>query len=344
MNILLSEIHSLTSGNLIGDAQTRIQGFSSIDDIEPNTLVFIESEQYAEKAMQSSAAAIIVPFSINELGDKALIQVEKPMLTFMLLLKHFFQDKAYTAGIHPSACIAANAKIHDTAYIGSNVVIGEKTQIGANSVILAGCSVGENVILGENSRLYPNVVIYDNTVIGNRTVLHAGCVVGSDGFGYRYYEGVHHKVPHIGKVIIGDDVEIGANTVIDRASMGATRIGNGTKIDNLVQIAHSVQVGSHNIICSMTGIAGSTKTGSHVTLAANVGVSDHVIIEDNVTLGARTGVAPKKILRKDTVWLGSPARPQHKTIEQVVAQQQLPDLIVKVRELQKKIEKLEKGE
>jgi UDP-3-O-[3-hydroxymyristoyl] glucosamine N-acyltransferase len=304
----------------------------------------MESDTYRERAIQSPAAAVMVPPTVETLGDKALIQVDKPMLTFMLLLKHFFQDKQYAGAIHPSAIIATDAKIHKTAYIGPNVVIGEGTCIGAHAVILAGCSLGCHVSIGDYSRLHPNVVIYDNSIIGKYTVIHAGSVIGSDGFGYRLYEGVQHKVPHVGKVVIGDNVEIGANTVIDRASLGTTRIGNGTKIDNLVQIAHSVKIGEHNIICAMTGVAGSSKTGNYVTLAANVGISDHVTIEDNVVLGARTGVAPKKILRKDTVWLGSPARPQDKTIAQVVAQQQLPELIKKVQELQKRVKELEKDE
>lgn len=343
MNLLLSQIHSMTSGNLIGNPDTRICGFSGIDEVEPESLIFIDSEQYIEQAIQSPAAAAIVPPTIHALGNKALIQVDRPMLTFMLLLKHYYQDRKYAGEVHPSAIIASDAKVHPTAYVGPNVVIGEGCEISAHAVILAGCVLGSKVSLGENSRLHPNVVIYDNSVIGKNTVIHAGTVIGSDGFGYRLYEGVQHKVPHVGKVIIEDNVEIGANTVIDRASLGVTRIGEGTKIDNLVQIAHSVKIGKHNIICSMTGVAGSSKTGNYVTLAANVGVSDHVVIEDNVLLGARTGVAPKKILRKDSVWLGSPARPQEKMIAQVVAQQQLPELIKKVRELQKRVNELEAG-
>lgn len=344
MNIALSDINHLISGHLIGSATTLIHGFSPIDDIQPDTLIFIESPQYAEHAIQSSAAAVIVPKSISVLGDKPLIQVESPMLAFMLLLKHFFLSKVHTPGIHSTALVAEDAQIDPTAHIGPYVVIGSKTRIGANTVILANCSVGENVTMGESSCLHPNVVVYDNTIIGHRTVIHAGSVIGSDGFGYRFNEGVHQKIPHVGKVVIEDDVEIGANTVVDRASIGITRVGKGTKIDNLVQIAHSVKVGQHNLICSMTGIAGSTKTGNYVTLAANVGVSDHVTIEDNVILGARTGVPPKKILRKDTIWLGAPARPQQKTIDQLVAQQQLPDLIIKVRELQKRVTQLEKSD
>lgn len=340
MNILLSDINTLIAGHLIGQADITIQGFSSIEEVEPQTLVFIESEQYAEKAAQSPAAAVIVPLTIHAMGNKSIIQVEKPMLAFMMVLKHFIKDKAFPANVHPSAIIASDAVIHETAHIGPYVTIGSKTVIGAHSVVMAGACLGDNIVIGESSRLYPNVVVYDNNIIGHRTVIHAGSVVGCDGFGYRFHEGQHHKVPHVGKVIIGDDVEIGANTVIDRASMGTTQVGSGTKIDNLVQIAHSVKIGQHNLICSMTGIAGSSKTGNYVTLAANVGVSDHVTIEDNVTLGARTGVAPGKLLRKNTVWLGSPARPQEKTIEQIVALQQLPDLVRKMRELQKKVKML----
>lgn len=341
MNILLSDIQTIISGHIIGDPKTIIQGFSPIDAVEPNTLIFIENEQYKEQALNSSALAVIVPKSIESLGDKALIQVEKPMLSFMLLLNHYFSNKTYQAGIHPSACIDPSASIHETVYIGPNVVIGKNAIIGKNTTILAGSVLGDNTHLGENTCLHPNVVIYDNTIIGNNTTIHAGTIVGSDGFGYRFHDGIHHKIPHVGKVIIEDNVEIGANTVIDRASIGVTRIGQGTKIDNLVQIAHSVKIGSHNIICSMTGVAGSSITGSYVTLAANVGVSDHVTIEDGVTLGARAGVPPKKIIRKG-VWLGAPARPQEKTVEQIVALQQLPELIKKVREMQKRINLLEK--
>lgn len=343
MNIFLSDINAIISGQLIGNPDTPISGFSPIDAIEPGTLIFIQSDEYREHAMHSSAAAVIVPLTMDSLGDKPIIQVETPMLAFMLLLKHYFLSKTYEAGIHPAAHIASSAQIHETAHIAANVVIGANAKVGASSVILAGCVIGDNVVIGEDSCLHPNVVVYDNSIIGNRSVIHASSVIGSDGFGYRLNEGIHQKIPHVGKVVIEDDVEIGANTVIDRASIGVTRIGHGSKIDNLVQIAHSVKIGPHNIICAMTGVAGSSKTGSHVTLAANVGVSDHVTIEDNVVLGARTGVAPKKLLRKGTVWLGSPARPQAKTIEQVVALQQLPDLLLKMRELRKKVAELEKN-
>lgn len=341
MNILLSEINALLCGEIIGSGNTVIQGFSPIDSVEPDTLIFVESEEYASKAATSEAAAIIVPKTINKVGEKPLIQVDSPMLSFMFLLEHFFcQPKSYPKGAHASASVAIDAEIHETASIGPNVVIGSKSKIGAHSVLLAGCVIGENVSIGDNTCLYPHVVVYDNTMIGNGVAIHASSVIGSDGFGYRFHEGKHQKIPHVGKVIIEDDVEIGANTVIDRASIGVTRIGKGTKIDNLVQIAHSVKIGQHNIICSMTGVAGSSKTGNYVTLAANVGVGDHVIIEDNVMLGARTGVAPKKILRKETVWLGTPARAYEKTIEQIVALQQLPELLKKVKELQKKVDLL----
>lgn len=335
MNILLSEINVIIGGQLTGDETTRIHGFSSIDDVTPQALIFIESEKYQEQAKNSPAAAVIISTSMATLENKPCIQVEKPMLAFMQLLKHFFPDKQYSAGIHPTAVIADDADIHPTAHIGPHVTIGRGTRIGAHTAILAGCVLSDNVKIGDNCCLHPRVVMYDNSEMGNRSVLHAGCVIGSDGFGYRLHEGIQQKVPHVGNVVIADDVEIGANTVVDRASLGSTRIGTGTKIDNLVQIAHSVQIGQHNIICSMTGVAGSARTGNHVTLAANVGVSDHVIIEDNVILGARTGVAPQKRLPKGTVWLGNPARPKDKTIEQVVALQQLPELMKKVRALMK---------
>src|SRR5690606_24806117 len=175
-------------------------------------------------------------------------------------------------------------------------------------------NIGRNVIIGEHSVIHPHVTIYDDCQLGARVCLHSSSVIGSDGFGYTFVDGQHLKMPHLGNVVIEDDVEIGANTVVDRATMGATVIGAGTKIDNLVQVAHSVKLGKRNILCAFTGIAGSTSTGDHVIFAANVGVSDHVRIDGGSVLGARTGVPPNKHLKQD-VYLGSPARPKIEAIK-----------------------------
>ena len=200
--------------------------------------------------------------------------------------------------------------------------------------------VGHHVHIGHDTILHPHVTLYDHCQLGERVCIHASSVIGSDGFGYTLQAGQHFKVPHVGRVIIHNDVEIGANTVIDRATIGATVIGEGTKIDNLVQVAHSVKLGQHNILCAFTGIAGSTVSGNHVVFAANVGVSDHVRIDDGVILGARAGVPPKKHLRQGHVYLGNPARPKDKAIEHELATTRIPIMRKNLKRLSEKVNAL----
>ena len=339
MNNTLEQINAIINGNLIGEPTTIIEGFSAIDEIQKNTLIFIESEKYLDNAIKSDAAAIIVPEDVFH-DDKPLIQVKNPTLDFLKLINHFYPAKKYEANIHPQASIAKTAKIGKDVHIGASVVIGENCQIGDSTTILAGAVLTNNICLGNNCCIHPNTTIYENTIIGNNVTIHANTVIGSDGFGYKFNEGIHQKVPHIGHVVIDDDVEIGANSVVDRASIGTTHIGKGTKIDNLVQVAHSVKLGQHNILCAMTGVAGSSTTGDYVIMAANVGVADHVNIGSGVKLGARTGVPPKKNLPENTNWFGSPARPEKKAMVQMAAAQRLPELVEKVKKLQKLAEKI----
>ena len=340
IELCLQDLQDLIGGHLLGDPKTPIHGFSSIEECLPQTLVFVGSEHYLAKADQSEAAALLIPLQCT-LSEKPAIQVDSPKAAFIQLLQHFFPPKIYTSEIHPSAVIGKTSVLENGVHIGPNVVIGEGCHVGEGTVLLAGVVLGDHVTIGSHSFLHPHVVLYDKTVLGRGVIIHAGSVIGSDGFGYQFFDGKHQKMPHIGYVEIEDDVEIGTNTTVDRGSLGKTRIGLGTKIDNLVQIAHSVQLGKHNIVCGMTGIAGSSKTGDYVTCAAGVGIGDHVEIEEGATLGARTGVASKKRIPARTVWLGNPARPEKKAIEQVVAAQRLPYLIEKIHVLQQRITVLE---
>lgn len=343
MFLTLNEVATLVDATIIGNGEIVIKGLSAIDQIKPEHIVFAENEYYLDIAQQSQASAIIVPEGVTQ-GLKPLLVVKNPAYAFAKLIEKFFPKPRPQPSIHPSAIIADDVELGANLHIGPRVVIESGCKIGEHTVIKAGTVIGSQVSIGSHCLIHANVTLYDDCQIGNEVQIHSGAVIGADGFGYTAVENRHHKIPHVGNVVIEDQVEIGANTVIDRANMTSTRIGQGTKIDNLVQIAHSVELGPHNILCAFTGIAGSTKTGSHVVCAANVGISDHVEIGDRVILGARTGVAPKKRLAADTVWLGNPARSDKKTIEQIVALQRLPNLIKRVSTLQQQVNAIEKKE
>ena len=339
MHASLKEIACLIEGTIIGDESIIISSLSPIDNIMPNALIFAEGEDNIKKAQDSNASAVLVSKYIEGMS-KPMIQVAEPFKAFIQLLSHFHPKKNPILGIHPTAVIANNAQIGQNVSIGAYVVIGSESSIGDGCVIKSHVHIGDNVTVGQETTLHPHVIVYDDTQIGNQVTIHASTVIGSDGFGYMLADGQHMKVPHVGHVIIHDQVEIGANAVIDRATIGATIIGEGTKIDNLVQIAHSVRLGRHNILCAFTGIAGSTTSGDHVIFAANVGVSDHVRIDDGVILGARAGVPPKKHLKQGNVYLGSPARPKDKAIEQELATTRIPLIRKNLKALTEKVTQL----
>lgn len=339
MNASLSDIAKIVNGVVKGDASIVIQTLAPIDDITPQSLIFAEGADNIKRAEASEAAAVLVSTRIETM-QKPVIQVDNPFKAFTQLLAHFYPPHPSKLGIHPSAFVAEDVLIGKSVSIGPFVAIQSGCKIGDYCVIKSHVSIGHQVSIGAHSTLHPHVAIYDNTQIGERVSIHAHSVIGSDGFGYFYEQGKHHKIPHVGSVVIENDVEIGASTMIDRATLGHTYIGEGTKIDNLVQIAHSVKLGKHNILCAFTGIAGSTKSGNHVTFAANVGVSDHVQIDDGVILGARTGVPPKKHLRQGNIYLGNPARPKNKAIEQELAVTRIPFMRKNLQALSEKVAQL----
>ncbi|MCA0403538.1 MAG: UDP-3-O-(3-hydroxymyristoyl)glucosamine N-acyltransferase [Proteobacteria bacterium] len=339
MNASLLEIASLVQGRIIGNEKLQVSGISPIDEISPGSLVFAEGKENLELAEKSDASAILVGKGI-ESPSKTVIQVSHPFKAFIHILNHFFTSSKAKIGIHPTAVIEEGVKLGHNLSIGAYVCIGKDTIIGDNTIIKSHVSIGEKVLIGQNCVLHPHVTIYDNCELGNDVAIHASSVIGSDGFGYNFIDGKHLKVPHVGKVIIGNEVEIGANTVVDRATLGATEIGEGTKIDNLVQIAHSVHLGKHNILCAFTGIAGSTTSGNGVIFAANVGVSDHVKIDSGVILGARAGVPPKKHLKEGNVYIGSPARPKDKAIELELSATRIPIMRKNLKNLSERVDSL----
>jgi UDP-3-O-[3-hydroxymyristoyl] glucosamine N-acyltransferase len=341
MNSSLNEIASLVQGKIIGDDSIRISSLAPIDNILPGSLVFAEGEDNIKSAESSSAAALLVSHKITH-STKPLIQVPHPFKAFIKLLNHFCPPKQITPGVHPTAVIGENVQLGTNLFIGPYVVVESGCIIGNNSVLKSHIHIGHDVTIGEQVTIHPHVTIYDNCQIGSRVTIHASTVIGSDGFGYTFVDGQHLKVPHLGNVIIENDVEIGANTAVDRATLGATVIGEGTKIDNLVQIAHSVKLGKHNILCGFTGIAGSSTSGDNVIFAANVGVSDHVRIDSGVVLGARTGVPPNKHLKEGIVYLGSPARPKDVAIKHDLSVNRIPLMRKNINTLTEKIALLTK--
>lgn len=335
MALTAAAIAKHLQGEIVGDAQTLLNGFAPADRAQPGDLTFAETNEFFAVAEKSNASAIIVHGDLTSPTGKVLIRVANARIAFAKVLALFFPEPALPAGIHPSAVVARTAQIDAGAYIGPNCVIGERAQIASGVILHAGNYVGDECKVGAACVLFPNATLYPRTELGQRVRVHAGAVIGSDGFGYVVDEGVHRKVPQIGNVIVGDDVEIGANATIDRGALGPTVIGKGSKIDNLVQIAHNVRIGEHCIVISQVGIAGSTRLGHRVIVAGQAGLSGHLQIGNNVTIAAQSGVM-HNIPDGQTV-LGSPALPDKQTKRQWLAQQQLPELLRRVRKLEKQL-------
>lgn len=339
MRMSLVEIAELVGGHVVGDENLAITGISPINDIAAGSIVYADAQENLKKVENSAAAAVLVgeKFSSEQIS---CVQTADPLSAFIQLLKHFYPAPEASPGIHPTAVVAEDAQIGEDVSIGPYVVIGKETVIGKGTVIKSHVHIGEKVVIGDDCVLHPQVTVYDHCHLGSGVSIHAGTVIGSDGFGYNLKNGQHVKMPHVGRVFIDNDVEIGANAVVDKATLGETVIGKGTKIDNLVQVAHSVKLGQHNILCAFTGIAGSTISGDHVIFAANVGVSDHVRIDDQVILGARAGVPPHKHLLSGNIYIGNPARPKDKAIEQELSVTRLPRMKKNLTQLKERVDAL----
>lgn len=332
MPYTIADIAKHLGGEVFGDPSLVLRGFAPADRAQPGDLTFAENENYLARAEQSAASAIIIDGPITT-SRKTIIRVANARVAFAKVLPLFFPEPAFAAGVHPTAIVPASAQVDPTAHIGPHCIVGEKARIGPRSVLQGLNYVGADCQLGEDVHLFPNVTIYPGTEIGNRVRIHSGTVVGSDGFGYVLDNGIHRKVPQIGNVILCDDVELGANVTVDRGALGPTIVGKGTKIDNLVQLGHNVTVGEHCIIVSQVGIAGSTKLGNYVILGGQVGLAGHLKIGNRATLVAQSGVMNN--IPDGEKWMGSPAQPDRQTKRQIIALQQLPELIRRVKELEK---------
>jgi UDP-3-O-[3-hydroxymyristoyl] glucosamine N-acyltransferase len=337
--VTLDDVAKAVGGTVVGDGAVEITGVAGIREAQEGELTFLANPRYEAYLAKTRASAIIVAENHLDLG-KPLIQIANPYLAFLNAVRFFAGDGERPAeGIHPMAVVAADACVAPDASVGPLVTIGSGAWIGPRCVLHPGCVVGARSRVGADSLLYPNVVIREECVVGERVIIHSGTVIGSDGFGFVRDGDIYRKLPQVGNVVVEDDVELGANVTIDRATTGTTRIGAGSKIDNLVQIAHNVQIGRNCILVSQVGISGSTSVGDHAVLAGQVGVVGHIEIGAGAMVGAQSGVS-KSVKAGERVF-GYPARPvvQSKRIE--AGLRQLPELIQTVRELRRRVEGLE---
>lgn len=341
MKLTVAEIASRLGATLDGDPGAVVEHLAGIRDAEKGDITFVANPKYAHAASETRATAVIVPLDWTRPSPASLIRTKNPDKAFAEVAQWFAPPPVeFMPGIHPSAVIAPGASIGPDAHIGPHVVIESGVSIGARCVLIAGCYIGHGVRIGDDCRFYPNVSIREYCKIGARVILHNGVVIGSDGFGYVQEGAIRRKITQIGIVILGDDVEIGANTTIDRARFGQTRIGNGVKIDNLVQIAHNVTIGDNAVLIAQVGIAGSCTIGERSILAGQVGVAGHVEIGADVIIGAQSGV------NKDTLnrgmYLGSPAIPFEKATKLIAHMSRMPDFKKRVAGLEERLAALEK--
>ncbi len=336
MNLTLKEIAGIVNGKLIGQEDFVVVGVGAIQDAVSGQISFLGNKKYTHFLKDTKASAIFVGEDINveEYKDKNLIVVKDPQLAFSKMLVIIDKQRLdkIKPGISPKATIEPNVVLGKDITIGHNVVVEENTKIGDNTKILANTFVGSDVVIGKNCLIYPNVTIREKTIIGDNCIIHPGVVLGGDGFGFA---ATGEKIPQIGHVELGNNVEIGSNTTIDRAAIGKTSIGNNTKIDNLVMIAHNVQVGENTIIVSQVGIAGSTKIGNRVTLGGQVGVVGHITVGDNVMVGAKSGISGN--LENNQIVSGYPIQPLRKHLESLALIKKLPELFSKIRKISKKL-------
>ena len=336
----LRELAEWVDGTVVGDGEIEIFGVSGIDEAQAGEITFVANPKYLRKLSETHASAVIVSKEATR-GEKPLLSVANPYLAFAKILTLFSQKPYQPKGIDSNAWISPTARLGKDLTLYPFVYIGDRCSIGDRVTLYPGVYIGEDSFIGEDSILYPNVSIYSGTVIGKQVILHSGVVVGSDGFAYVKEGKKNVKIPQIGRVEIEDDVEIGSNTTIDRATLGKTIIRRGVKIDNLVQVAHNVTIGEDSIIVAQVGISGSTKIGSNVTLAGQVGVVGHIEIGDNVMVGAQSGVAND--LPANQGYTGSPALPHREFLRVITLFPKLPEMRKSLIEIEKRLKMIEEA-
>lgn len=331
------ELAKYLSAALQGDANQRISGVASPENAGPEDLIYLDSAKHVDRAAASAAKCVIAPAGLR-IGAKTVLEAKEPKLAFAKAAAWILPEVVPKPGIHPTAVVAASARVGQGVYLGPYVVVEEEAEIGSGSVIEAFCFLGKRGQVGENCRLHPHVTLYPGSRLGARVELHSGVVVGGDGFGYVYGERRHWKFPQIGSVEIGDDVEIGCNTTIDRGSLGATVVEAGAKIDNLVQVAHNVRIGADTVIASQVGISGSCTIGKRVMIGGQAGFGERASVEDGAIIGGQSGILPGKVVRAGQIVWGTPVRPLEKFKEQFAWSGRIPELVGRIEKLEGELE------
>ena len=331
----LADLAELVGGRVEGDPDHTVEAVRTLEAAGPRDLSFLNHPRYREQALASQAGALLVAGNLaSEDFGKPLLIVEDTAYALSVLLNRLHAPEAPEPGVHPTAVIEPGCEVDPSAHVGPYAVIGSGTRIGASATVHSHVVIGKQCEVGEGAVLHPHAVLYDRTAVGPGAIVHAGAVLGADGFGYATHRGVHHKVPQVGRVVVEKDVEVGANSTIDRATLGETRIGEGTKIDNLVQVGHNVQTGRHCILCGQAGIAGSTQLGNYVVLAGQAGVSGHIKLGDGAQVAAKSAALTS--VEPGTQVAGIPAVELRKWRRQSV-------MIARLEEMSRRIRALEKG-
>ena len=340
MNKTAKEVAQLIDGELVGREDIVITGVNSIEDAREGDLTFADNKKHCQLIEKTAASCVVTPEGIK-VSSKTIIRTKNPLMAFAKVLSFLYpQGAKHPKGIHSTAIIEKGVGLGKDVSLGAYSVISEDVQIGDGTVIYPGCYIGPGSKIGSSAVIYPSVTIKDRMIIGSRVIIHSGTAIGTDGFGYRQVEGKNMKVPQVGIVVIEDDVEIGSCVTVDRATLGQTVIGKGTKIDNLVQVAHNVKIGANCILAGQAGIAGSSRLGRNVILGAQVGITDHASLGDRVMVAGKSGVS--KSFPDGSIIFGIPARPLREAKRIVAASGRLPHLAQKISELEKKIVELEK--
>jgi len=338
-SIPLRAIQELLRAELLGSPETIITGLSSLESAQAGDLAFLASDRFLKAAQSSRAGALIAARAVSDVQCPMLI-VDHPAYAFTRVAQEFFVPPYRPRGVAEDVVCGDDVSIGPETSIWPRVTLGDRVAIGARVTLFPGVFVGDDSVIGDDSMLYPNVVIREGCTLGARVIVHSGTVIGSDGFGYVQHGGRHHKIPQLGGVVIEDDVELGANVTVDRATFGQTCIKQGTKIDNLVQVAHNVTVGEHNILVAQVGIAGSTTLGQYVMVGGQAGLADHLQIGDHVMIAAKSGVT--RNLEGNQIVSGAPVMPHATFLKAQAVIPQLPELRQRVRDLEERLQALER--
>jgi UDP-3-O-[3-hydroxymyristoyl] glucosamine N-acyltransferase len=339
--LTVAQIAELCGGQAEGDTRLLISGANALENATPTDLSFAANQKAMKAAALSRAGCLLVPASFKETGTRALIRVEDPRGAFARALGALLPKPRPSPSIHPTAIVALTASVSSDCFVGAYTTVGEHTRISSGCSIGNNCSIGDRVTIGENAKLHASVTIYDDVHIGARVVLHSGSVIGADGFGFTLTGDRYEKFPQVGTVEIGDDVEIGANTCVDRAALGATKIGEGTKLDNLVHVAHNCNIGKHVVVAAQTGFSGSISVGDYAVIGGQAGIGENANIESKAIVGGKSGILPsQRICAGEPVW-GIPARPLRSHLSGLANIGKIPELRQRVRQLEQKIKILE---